>query len=106
MKNQLYKIHCHQCDNEFMASGMLLRGLYDYSLLMFTRECPNSGSHRFMPEMFEDDEIKKEWRRVKRKLSISQRQRFVFCLSLPPQTNRHYEEDNHLPTSPLGISSM
>ena len=59
-ENKKYKIHCHQCDNEFMAGGMLLRGFLDYSLLMFTGVCPNCGGHRIMPVMFEDDEIKVE----------------------------------------------
>ena len=60
MTKQMYRIHCHQCDNEFMAGGMLLRGLYDYLLLLFCKECPKCGSHGIMPEMFEDDEIKVE----------------------------------------------
>lgn len=56
-ENTMYEIHCHQCDNVFMSGGILSRGFYDYSLLMFTRVCPKCGSHRIMPVMFEDSEF-------------------------------------------------
>lgn len=80
MTKQMYRIRCHQCDNEFMAGGMLLRGLYDYSLLMFCRECPNCGSLRIMPEMFEDDELQIEnyhcyWEQQEREAKMKEEKR-------------------------------
>ena len=76
----LYEIHCHQCDNVFMSSGILLDGGCNFSLLMLTRVCPKCGSHRIMPMMFEDDEFHVKsyhsyWERLEREAKMKEEKR-------------------------------
>lgn len=60
-ENTQYEFRCHQCGKEFMAVGILMDGFASSSFLLIKpKECPNCGSIRIMPVLFEDDKFQVE----------------------------------------------
>ena len=51
------KFHCHQCGEEYTADNENIR--FDFRTLMVfkPRECPNCGSIKTMPVMFEQEDL-------------------------------------------------
>ena len=53
--NTQYEFRCHQCGGDFMAAGIFIDGFASSSILLLNpKECPNCGSKRIVPVLFED----------------------------------------------------
>lgn len=60
-----FEFHCHECGEHFMVAGLVLDNGFESNILAFSKKCPNCGSPRIAPVMFEDDEnlpwLKTSW---------------------------------------------
>ncbi len=60
-KKTRYEFRCHSCGEEFEAAGMLMDSFASFSFFLIDpKKCPNCGSIRIMPVMFENDEFQAE----------------------------------------------
>ena len=54
-RNTRYEFRCHSCGEEYEAAGLFIDGFAASSILLIKpKECPNCGSNRIMPILFED----------------------------------------------------
>ncbi len=51
-----FEFHCHECGEHFMVAGLVLDNGFESNILAFSKKCPNCGSPKIDPMMFEDDE--------------------------------------------------
>ena len=52
-----FEFHCHECGEHFKVGGLILDNGFECKLLANSKTCPNCGSSRIDPLMFEDDDF-------------------------------------------------
>ena len=60
-----FEFQCHECGEHFMVGGLVLGDGLESKILTFSKKCPNCGSPKVDPVMFENDEsvpwLKTSW---------------------------------------------